>query len=98
MDVLSLTIIAGGLLLYSLVSGRLQGTVITAPLVFIVFGFVVGEGWLELVKIDISHSAVHFVAELTLILILFADAARIDLKQLRTDHDLPVRMLVISLP
>ena len=98
MDVLSLTIIAGGLLLYSLVSGRLQGTVITAPLVFIIFGFVVGEGWLEIVKIDISHSAVHFIAELTLILVLFADAARIDLKKLRTDHDLPVRMLVISLP
>ncbi len=98
MDVVSLTVIAGGLLIYSLVSGRLQGTIITAPLVFIVFGFVVGEGWLDLVKIDISHSAVHFIAELTLLLVLFADAARIDLKRLRTDHDLPVRMLVISLP
>ena len=98
MDVVSLTVIAGGLLIYSLVSGRLQGTIITAPLVFIVFGFVVGEGWFDLVKIDISHSAVHFIAELTLLLVLFADAARIDLKRLRTDHDLPVRMLVISLP
>ena len=98
MDVLSLTVIAGGLLIYSLVSGRLQGTIITAPLVFIVFGFVVGEGWLDLVKIDLSHSVVHFIAELTLLLVLFADAARIDLNRLRTDHDLPVRMLVISLP
>jgi NhaP-type Na+/H+ or K+/H+ antiporter len=33
-----------------------------------------------------------------LILVLFSDAARIDLRQLRRDHDLPVRMLLIGMP
>jgi hypothetical protein len=31
MDLLSLAIITGGLLLYSIVSGRLSGTILTAP-------------------------------------------------------------------
>jgi NhaP-type Na+/H+ or K+/H+ antiporter len=95
---MSVAIIAGGLLLFSLVSGRLEGTMITAPLVFILFGFAVGEGGLDVAKIDIGHSAIHVIAELTLILVLFTDAARIDLQRVRRDHDLPVRMLMIGLP
>lgn len=98
MDLVSLAIIAGGLLLYSLISGRLQATIITAPLVFIIFGLLVGAGGLDVAKIDPGHSAIHFVAELTLILVLFTDAARMDLTHLRRDHNLPVRMLVIGLP
>lgn len=98
MDVLTLTIIAGGLLLYSLVSGRLQGTILTAPLIFIVFGFVISSNGFFDVDMDLSHSALHFIAELTLILVLFTDAARIELKMLRGDHNLPLRMLGIGLP
>ena len=98
MDLFSLAVIAGGILLYSLISGRLQGTIITAPLVFIIFGFVIGAGGLNVAKLDVSHSATHLIAELTLILVLFSDAARIDLMRLRSDHNLPFRMLVIGLP
>lgn len=98
MDALSLAIIAGGLLMYSLVSGRLQGTPVTAPLVFIVFGFVIGAGGLNLANIDAGHSAIHYIAEFTLILVLFTDAARIDIRSVRADHNLPTRMLIIGLP
>jgi NhaP-type Na+/H+ or K+/H+ antiporter len=98
MDLLSLAFIAGGLLFYSLISGRLEGTVITAPLVFIIFGFIAGSGGLQVIQIDLEHSAIHFIAEFTLILVLFTDAARIDLSLLRRDHNLPVRMLVFGLP
>ena len=38
------------------------------------------------------------LAEVTLILVLFSDAARIDLRVVRRDHDLPVRMLLIGMP
>jgi NhaP-type Na+/H+ or K+/H+ antiporter len=98
MDALSLAIIAGGLLLYSLVSGRLQGTVVTAPLVFIVFGFVIGAGGLGVAMLNPGHSVIHFIAEFTLILVLFSDAARIDINSVRQDHNLPTRMLLIGLP
>ena len=98
MELLSLAIIAGGLLLYSLVSGRLQGTILTAPLIFIVFGYALGPGGFNMAAVDVGHSAIHVIAEFTLILVLFTDAARIDLNRVRRDHDLPVRMLLIGLP
>jgi len=98
MDALSLAIIAGGLLMYSLISGRLQGTIITAPLVFIIFGFAIGTGGLNVASVDPDHSVIHFIAEFTLILVLFADAARIDISSVRRDHNLPSRMLIIGLP
>jgi len=98
MDLTTLAIVAGALFLYALVSGRLQGTVVTAPLVFIVFGFAAGNGGLGIANIDPGHSAIHFIAEFTLILVLFTDAARIDLDRVRRDHSLPVRMLLIGLP
>ncbi len=98
MDALSLAIIAGGLLLFSLISGRLQGTVITAPLVFIIFGFAIGTGGLDVADVDPGHSVIYFIAEFTLILVLFTDAARIDIGTVRRDHNLPSRMLIIGLP
>ncbi len=98
MDLVSIAVIAGGLLLYSLISGRLEGTIVTAPLVFIIFGFAVGPGGLDIANVDVGHSAIHFVAEFTLILVLFTDAARIDLNRVRRDHNLPLRMLIIGLP
>jgi NhaP-type Na+/H+ or K+/H+ antiporter len=98
MSIASVAIIAAGFLLYSLISGRLRATIITAPLVLTVFGFMVGTGGLGVVQFTAEHSAIHFVAEFTLILVLFADAARIDLSRLRRDHNLPARMLLIGLP
>ncbi len=98
MDLVSIAILVAGFLLYALVSGRLQGTIITAPLVFIGFGYLVGDGGFALAQVDPGHGALHIIAELTLILVLFTDAARIDLTRLRRDHNLPLRMLLIGLP
>ena len=94
MDIQSLAIIAAGLLLYSLVSGRLRETMITAPLIFVLFGWFIGAGWSGVAPIDPGHGMIHFIAECTLILILFTDASRIDLGDVRRDHNLPQRMLL----
>jgi len=72
--------------------------VLTAPLLFVAFGFVIGPGGFGLANIDVEHSAIHVIAEFTLILILFTDAARIDLNRVRQDHNLPTRMLLVGLP
>ncbi len=93
MDLWSVAIVAGGLLLYALVSGRLEGTMVTAPLVFVVFGFAAGAGGFDVANMDLGHSAIHLVAEATLILVLFTDASRIDLNRVRQDHNLPTRRL-----
>ena len=98
MDPVIIALIAGSLLTYSLLSGRLSGTVLTAPLIFVAIGFIIGPAGLSIAHIEADNSAIDVVAELTLILVLFTDAARIDLSRVRRDHDLPVRMLLIGLP
>ncbi len=98
MEPLGLAVIAAAFLLFSLVSGRLDGLPLTAPMVFVAFGFLLGPGVLGVVDIDRGHSFLHVVAELTLIIVLFADAARIDLERVRNDHKLPTRMLILGLP
>ena len=98
MELSTVAIVAGLFLAYAMVSGRLEGTVLTAPLLFVGFGFLAGPGGFEFARLDVEHSAIHLIAELTLILVLFTDAARIDLERVRQDHNLPLRMLLIGLP
>jgi NhaP-type Na+/H+ or K+/H+ antiporter len=98
MDLISLTIITGGFFLYALISGRFQGTIVTAPLAFVIFGLILGSDGLNVANINVGHSAIQIIAEFTLILVLFTDAARIDLNRVRQDHNLPVRMLTVGLP
>ena len=97
-DLSTVAIVSGLLLTYALISGRVEGTVLTAPLLFALFGFLAGAGGIGLVGFDVEHSAVHVIAEATLVLVLFTDAARIDLDRVRSDHNLPVRMLLLGLP
>jgi NhaP-type Na+/H+ or K+/H+ antiporter len=67
-------------------------------MLFTVFGLVAGPAFLGIVPLQIDNQSVHLLAEVTLILVLFSDAANIDLGQLRRDHNLPVRMLLIGMP
>lgn len=98
MDIMTIAIIAAGFLGLAMLSGRIQGTPLTPPMLIIGFGFLVGAGGIGITNIPTEHSAIHLVAEITLVLVLFTDAARIDLNRVRRDHNLPVRMLAIGLP
>ena len=94
----ALPTIALALLAFAAVSGRLDGTPITGPMVFTAFGLVVGGDALGLVDPRVSGEAVKLLAESTLALVLFGDAARIDLRALRGEVSLPARLLGIGLP
>jgi NhaP-type Na+/H+ or K+/H+ antiporter len=98
MDLSTLLVVAGLMLGFGLVSRRLDGTVVTAPMVFVATGLAVGPHALDLVHVSESEHMLHLLAELTLILVLFGDAARIDLRSLRSELGLPVRLLAIGLP
>lgn len=98
MEKLEFVIIAGAVLTYSFVSGRLSSTWVTAPMVFAIFGLAVGGAGMGLVSLQVSHGAIHLLAEITLVLVLFSDAARIDLRLLIRDHSIPTRMLAIGMP
>jgi sodium/hydrogen antiporter len=94
----ALATVAAVLLGFAAISRRLDGTSITAPIVFTVVGLVVGSEALGLVEPDPSGTIVKHLAEATLALVLFADASRIDLKALRGEFTLPARLLGFGLP
>ncbi len=98
MDLTTAALVTVGFLGLALVSGRISDSPLTPPMLLIAFGFAIGPGGLDVAEVDPGHGAIHVIAELTLILVLFADAARIDLGRVRSDHGIPVRMLVIGLP
>ncbi|MGW5195120.1 cation:proton antiporter [Kribbella sp. NPDC004138] len=71
---------------------------ITGPLFFTVAGFLIGSHDWKHLTVQVDAPSVHLVAEVTLALLLFADAARVDFSQLRQDIYLPGRLLGIGLP
>ena len=94
----ALPTIALALLGFAAVSGRLEGTPITAAMVFTAVGLLVGADTLGLVDPAVSSEAVKLLAEATLALVLFGDASRIDLKALRDEVSIPARLLGLGLP
>jgi sodium/hydrogen antiporter len=93
-----LVTIATALLGFAAVSRRIDGTSITAPMVFTAAGLVVGVDALGLFDPAASGESVKLLAEATLTVVLFSDASRIDLKALRSALGIPARLLGIGLP
>src|SRR4051812_38853398 len=94
----SLAIVALALLGVAAVSGRLSGTPVTPAMVFVVVGLLVGPQVLGGVDLESSSETVRTLAEATLALVLFCDASRIHLRQLRRAVGVPLRLLGIGLP
>jgi sodium/hydrogen antiporter len=97
-DSTALILMAAIFLGYAAVSRRLEGTPVTAAIVFVGAGFVLGAevlGWLDL---SFDHEALSKLAEATLVVVLFCDASRIDMPALRKEYSVPARLLGIGLP
>jgi NhaP-type Na+/H+ or K+/H+ antiporter len=94
----SLAIVALALLGVAAVSRRLSGTAITPAMLFVAVGLLAGPKVLDGIDLEGSSATVRALAEATLALVLFCDASRIDLGQLRLEVGLPVRLLGIGLP
>ena len=89
-------IIAVVLSAFCMMGKRLSTTVLTAPMIFLGFGVLVGE--MQMLSGHQIAEALHVVAEVTLVILLFLDAAQIDVGALRTRFVWPARMLLIGLP
>jgi NhaP-type Na+/H+ or K+/H+ antiporter len=90
--------IAVAVLGFAAVSRRLEGTSVTAAMVFTAVGLLVGGETLGLVDPSPSGRTVKLLAEATLAIVLFTDASRIDLEALRDEFRVPARLLGIGLP
>ena len=94
----ALAIVALTLLGVAAISRRLYGTPITPAMVFVAVGLLAGPKVLGEIDLESSSATVRALAEATLALVLFCDASRIDLGQLRREVGVPVRLLGIGLP
>lgn len=94
----ALPTIAGILLAFAAISGRVAGTPVTAPIVFTLGGLLFGANAIGLVDVDSTAEMVRLLAEVTLALVLFSDASKVNASTLRTEIALPARLLGIGLP
>ena len=86
------------LIVFALFSKRIQGTAITPPTLFVGFGLLMGPQVLGIVVLDFSSHVMHQLAELTLVMVLFTDAANIDFPFYMRNRNLTRRLLGIGLP
>jgi len=94
----ALALIAFAVLAVVAFSRRLSGTPVTPQMVFLAVGVLVGPEVLGDVDPSPAGGPVRALAEATLTLVLFADASRIDLRALRREYAIPMRLLGIGLP
>lgn len=83
---------------WAIISGPLARHNITGPLLFMIAGYLLGNPDWGPLSVDVEAPAIHVVAEVALALVLFSDAARVNIPELRRDLSLPVRLLAIGLP
>ncbi|MDZ7676616.1 MAG: cation:proton antiporter [Acidimicrobiales bacterium] len=93
-----LTVIAIAVFAHGLVSKRLRTTIVTAPMVFVAIGLLTGSQALGVATVDLGSAEVIILAELTLSIMLFSDAVRVDPSMVRSFIGIPARMLGIGLP
>ncbi|MBW1790528.1 MAG: cation:proton antiporter [Deltaproteobacteria bacterium] len=94
----NLAILGTFVFLYSITSGGLEKTPINGALVFTAFGLAVGPLGLDLLTGEVDSEGLRTLAELTLALLLFADAANANLDELKQFSRIPLRLLLIGLP
>jgi sodium/hydrogen antiporter len=96
--VVDLLVLATVVFVFGLVSRRLEGTVLTAPLVFVAAGVILGPAGFGLAEFALDEHTVLLLGEIALAVVLFTDAARTNLSALRQNEALPLRLLGIGMP
>jgi NhaP-type Na+/H+ or K+/H+ antiporter len=96
--VIDLLVLAVVVFAFGLISRRLEGTVLTAPLVFVAAGVVLGPAGFGVAEFALDEHTVLLLGEIALAIVLFTDAAQTNLRVLRQNEALPLRLLGIGMP
>jgi len=94
----ALALIVGGLLVYALLSRRLERTSITGPIVFVTIGLITSQQALGLFTLDLDAETVQILFKATLTLLLFTEASELSVKRLQRAQSIPRRLLFIAMP
>jgi NhaP-type Na+/H+ or K+/H+ antiporter len=89
----------GGLLMVgALLSGLARRSFLSLAPVFVVAGFVLGQGGFEVLDVDPRSDFVQALAVVALLLILFRDGLEVEAEMLQKAWHLPLRKLVLAMP
>jgi NhaP-type Na+/H+ or K+/H+ antiporter len=91
-------ILAGIVLIYSVVAGRIERLWISGPIVFTAAGLLLGPHGLNLLTLQVEAGGLRILAEVTLAMVLFTDAANANLRVVRRTIAIPERLLLVGLP
>jgi NhaP-type Na+/H+ or K+/H+ antiporter len=90
--------VVASIILWALGAARIGRTLITFPMIFTAVGYAVTFPVNMLAEEHVLGEVARLVAEVTLIIVLFADASHVRLRALTRTYVLPLRMLVIGMP
>ncbi len=85
------------LFFYSLLSGRIARTMVTAPILFTGAGMLMFPALQGILRAGFTANVILRIAELGLVMLLFTDASRTNLNVLRSIRNLPVRLLSVGM-
>jgi len=97
-SVADLAIVAALVFGFGTLSARLERFDVTAPITFVLAGLLLTHGPLAILGVAPSDEVIKGLAEFTLALVLFSDASRVGLHELRADSGLYLRLLGVALP
>ena len=98
MSVADLAIVAALVFGWGALSARLERFDVTAPITFVLAGLLLTHWPLAFLSVTPSKELIKELAEFTLALVLFSDASRVGLHELRVDAGLYLRLLGAALP
>src|SRR5215472_7059208 len=98
LNLTNLAVISTCIVIFGLLSARLERWNVSAPIALVVLGLGATHGPTAVAHLNLHSSAILSLAEITLAVVLFVDASRVNVRQLREDAGLPLRLLGIGLP
>jgi len=94
----SLLALGALLVLGALTSGLARRSILSLTTVFVLVGFVLGQGGIGALKFDPRSSFVRELAIVALIVLLFRDGLEVEAEMLQSHWHLPLRKLVLAMP
>ena len=77
---IDLLVLAAAVFAFGLISRRLEGTILTAPLVFVAAGVILGPAAFGVAEFALDEHTVLLLSEIALAVVLFTDAAQTNLR------------------
>jgi NhaP-type Na+/H+ or K+/H+ antiporter len=95
---IALLVLGGLLMTGALISGLVRRSFLSLAALFVLAGFVLGEGGLEVLDFRARSEFVHDLAVIALVVILFRDGLEVEAEMLQREWHLPFRKLALGMP